>query len=86
MRAMARGAAIICANNQLGLDVILPYLFKGPQLKPDNVGGFLYQFKNVAFLHKPRKSIITKMDARKVGVFEPGYQGRINFFCSHCHF
>lgn len=78
MRAMARGAAILCADNQLGVDVILPHTIKGRTLKPDNVGGALLQLKNVALLTKLRKSIVTKMDARKIGVFEKG-KGEIDF-------
>ncbi|KAI0308934.1 hypothetical protein OF83DRAFT_138866 [Amylostereum chailletii] len=44
-RLIARGAAVICANNQRGVDIVIPFLF-GNVLRPDKVSAILIQVKN----------------------------------------
>jgi hypothetical protein len=42
----ARGAAVICANNQLGVDVVLPFVYSGATLRRDNISAILIQVKD----------------------------------------
>lgn len=84
MRAMARGAAILCADNQLGVDAIMPYTHKGRTLEPDRIGAVLLQFKDIAIFNKP-SSIVAKMDSRDIGVFEKNYKGEVEFHCFYLH-
>jgi hypothetical protein len=43
---IARGAAVLCATNQAGTDVILPFLYFDAKLQRDNVSAILIQVKN----------------------------------------
>lgn len=45
-RCLVRGAAIVCANNQRGFDLILPYCFRGKSISRENTSAFLIQVKN----------------------------------------
>jgi hypothetical protein len=42
----ARGAAVLCANNQWGIDVILPFVYEDATLRRDNISAILIQVKN----------------------------------------
>jgi len=37
-RLMARGAALLCAGGQPAVDGIIPFLFKGDEIRSDNIG------------------------------------------------
>jgi hypothetical protein len=43
---IARGAAILCANNQSGMDVITPFVYWDAKLQRDNVSAIFFQVKN----------------------------------------
>jgi len=72
MRLMARGAAVLCADNQLGIDAIVPVCYKGTELTPTNMTCILVQGKNVHDLVNSRPVLFANMDPFYVGVYEKG--------------
>ncbi|KAJ6572585.1 hypothetical protein B0H10DRAFT_1839359 [Mycena sp. CBHHK59/15] len=42
---VARGAAVICANNQQGIDILIPVIM-GPLLRQDHITAIFFQIKN----------------------------------------
>lgn len=69
-RVMARGAAILCADNQLGIDAIIPVCYKGKSLISQNMTAILIQSKNVKHLNNTRSFLFGNMDPTYVGVFK----------------
>jgi len=68
-RAICRGAAIICANNQSGVDILIPALM-GMTVDPKFVTAILIQVKNdLSFTHVPRIALFTMMDPLEAGLF-----------------
>jgi len=68
MKCAARGAAIVCADNQLDVDVILPMIYKDQVLKKENVTCILVQSKNDAmFSTKPQRYLF---DAMRLSFFK----------------
>jgi len=68
-RAICRGAAIICANNQRGIDILIPILM-GKIMDPKFVSAILVQVKNDAsFTFAPSIPLFTMMDPLRVGLF-----------------
>jgi len=47
-RFISRGAMVLCANNQRGVDIVLPVCYKGSKLSRRNVTAILIQVKNDA--------------------------------------
>jgi hypothetical protein len=45
-RFISRGAMILCANNQRGVDIVLPVCYKGDKLSRKNVTAIVIQVKN----------------------------------------
>ena len=74
-RLILRGAALICANNHRGIDIVIPTI-SGPQLKPECVSAILIQVKNDrSYTAKIRTSLFTGMDPFRVGLFSKGKKG-----------
>ncbi|KAG6898934.1 hypothetical protein C0993_002574 [Termitomyces sp. T159_Od127] len=71
---IARGAAILCCENQPGVDVIIPFVFDARKpVGPDNVSVILCQVRN-AFQYTTKvvgHLFETYMDPFKLGVFNP---------------
>ncbi|KAM6499175.1 hypothetical protein JOM56_004683 [Amanita muscaria] len=66
---MRRGAALLCATNQAGIDGIIPYLLTGYTIFPKNVGVILWQSKNDAkFTDEPKHSLFKAMNPYKLGI------------------
>ena len=64
-----RGAAVICANNQRGIDIIVPTIM-GTVLRPECIGGILIQIKNdVRFTDTLSKTLFDMMDPFEVNLF-----------------
>ena len=64
---MKCAAAIVCADNQLDVDVILPMIYKDQLLKKENVTCILVQSKNDAmFSIKPQRYLF---DAMRLSIF-----------------
>ena len=68
---IARGAAVFCANNQVGVDIVIPFTFYDAELGRRNVSAILIQVKNDRkFSTTPRRSLFEGMDPFFVGVFD----------------
>lgn len=70
--ALSRGAAIICADGQAGIDIITPYLV-GTELKKESVGAIMYQIKNDRrYGTRISPPLFSSMDPYKCGIFSKG--------------
>ncbi|KAF8587864.1 hypothetical protein K439DRAFT_1630317, partial [Ramaria rubella] len=70
LRMMVRGAAILCADNQLGVDAIIPACYKGKTLEIENITPILAQFsENVFRLSHSGSALFANMDPEYIGVF-----------------
>ena len=68
-RLLCRGAAIICANNQRGVDLVVPVL-RGNLLRPRSITAILIQVKNDArFTSHLSRTLFTTMDPFKIDLF-----------------
>ncbi|KAI0313065.1 hypothetical protein OF83DRAFT_1066111, partial [Amylostereum chailletii] len=68
-RLIVRGAAVICPNNQRGVDIIVPVLF-GTVLHPDSVSAILVQVKtDRSYTTSPREYTFEATDPFQVGIF-----------------
>ncbi|KIL63609.1 hypothetical protein M378DRAFT_164281 [Amanita muscaria Koide BX008] len=70
-RLIARGAAVLCADNQGGIDVLLPFLYLDNKLGRDNVSGIFIQVKNdQIFSSTPNLFLFDAMDPYILGFFD----------------
>ncbi|TFY52771.1 hypothetical protein EVG20_g10410 [Dentipellis fragilis] len=66
---LLRGAALVCPNNQRGVDLIIPVLFHNA-LRRENISSILIQVKNdPSFTDAVRPNLFDLMDPFDVGVF-----------------
>ena len=66
---MRRGAALLCATNQAGIDGIIPFLLAGYTISLNNIGVILWQVKNdLSFTDKPVLSLFKAMDPYALGI------------------
>jgi hypothetical protein len=64
-----RGAAVLCMNNQTGIDAINAFLKDGTQLIRENAGLILHQIKNDAHYTKtPQQKLFDLMDPYALGI------------------
>ncbi|KAF8508554.1 hypothetical protein JB92DRAFT_2952479 [Gautieria morchelliformis] len=77
MRLMARGAGVLCADNQLEIDAIIPVCYKGKELVTENITVIAIRCRNAVPLHKPRDAIFTSMDPNHAGIFDKDHPGDI---------
>ena len=69
-RMILRGAAIVCANNQAGVDFIIPFCYSDKELGRVNVSGMFWQIKNDArFGGHPHAYLFDAMDPYKLGTY-----------------
>jgi hypothetical protein len=68
-RFITRGAMVFCADNQQGIDIVLPMCRSDKNLSRDNVTAILVQVKNDASITKIRKTLFDAMDPYEVGLF-----------------
>lgn len=67
---IARGAAVLCADNQGGIDVLLPFLYSDNKLQQDNVSGIFIQVKNdKTFSSTPNLFLFDAMNPYFLGFF-----------------
>ena len=60
---IVRGAAVLCANCQSGVDMIIPFLYGDNRIERSNVGAILMQVKNdPKYTRTPREALFDKMD------------------------
>ena len=70
-KLIARGAAILCANNQVGMDVLVPFSYNDTKLGRMNVSAILIQVKNDRrFSTTPIRWLFDGMDPFFVGLFD----------------
>ncbi|KAH9979127.1 hypothetical protein BJV74DRAFT_798332, partial [Russula compacta] len=74
---ITRGAMVICADNQYGVDVVLPACVRTENLSRNTVTAILIQVKNAElFEENITKTLFDKMDPFEVGLFSEGQQPR----------
>ena len=70
MRLMARGAAVLCASGQ-PVDGIIPFLFKGDEIRLDNIGVIMFQVKDdVKCSNSPQLNLFHAMDPYSLGILQ----------------
>ena len=70
---MRRGAAVLCATNQPGVDGIVPFLIRGYTIFVENIGIILWQGKNdLKFTDEPNPKLFKAMDPYALGILNPG--------------
>ena len=70
-RFISRGAMILCANNQRGVDIVLPVCYSGNVLSRTNVTAILIQVKNdTKFGERIHGKLFDAMDPFTVGLFD----------------
>lgn len=70
---LGRGAAVLCANNQTGIDAILVFLRDGTSLVRGNAGLCLVQVKNdPKYSTKPQPKVFSAMKPYDLGILEEG--------------
>jgi hypothetical protein len=63
LKCIVRGVAIVCADNQRGVDMVLPMLYKDSLLKIENITCILKQSKNdPTFSTKPQRYLYDAMN------------------------
>ncbi|KAF8510465.1 hypothetical protein BU17DRAFT_55347 [Hysterangium stoloniferum] len=66
-----RGAAILFANNQKGIDAIIPFLYEDKKIQRTSVSVILVQLKNDPdFTDVPRPDLFPLMDPYRLGIFK----------------
>ena len=67
---MARGAAMLCANGQPGVDGIIPFLLDGDKITPVNIGIIMIEVKHDATYSRIHKvDLFVAMDPQNLGLF-----------------
>ncbi|KAI0255371.1 hypothetical protein BJV78DRAFT_761181 [Lactifluus subvellereus] len=67
---MARGAAVLGANCQAGVDMVFPYLYGSTDLDDKNVGFIMVQVKNDSKFSIPDADLFQKMDPFQCGLLD----------------
>jgi hypothetical protein len=67
---ITRGAMIMCMDNQVGVDIVLPVCVRGERLGPETVTAVLIRVKNSKhYGHNIDKTLFNAMDRCSVGLF-----------------
>jgi hypothetical protein len=70
-RLIARGAAVLCANYQWGVDILLPFLYFDNKVGRDNVSAIFIQVKNdKRFSSRPCLFLFDAMNPYFLGFFD----------------
>lgn len=68
---LARGAAILCANNQAGLDIIIPFLIRNEPLARNILSAIIIQVKNdVSYGATPYRTLFHLMNPYHIGFYD----------------
>ncbi|KAF8519088.1 hypothetical protein BU17DRAFT_47994, partial [Hysterangium stoloniferum] len=66
-----RGAAVLCANSQKGIDAIIPFLYEDKKIQRTSVSVILMQLKNDPdFTDVPQPELFSLMDPYQLGIFK----------------
>ncbi|KAI0065794.1 hypothetical protein BV25DRAFT_1988884 [Artomyces pyxidatus] len=72
-RLVVRGAALICANGQRGVDIAIPFLYEGGKIMKTNISAILIQVKNdELYCARYRPSVFDLLDPFSVGLYDTG--------------
>jgi hypothetical protein len=67
-----RGAAVLCANSQPGIDGLMPFLWEGTTIAQDNLSVCLWQSKNdPTYTDKVQTGLFERMDPFSLKIFDP---------------
>ncbi|TFY78104.1 hypothetical protein EWM64_g5908 [Hericium alpestre] len=70
-RLMSRGAAVLCAPNEKGVDALCQFTYHSRKLRKENLGVILFQFTNDACYDSTVKSeLYPLMDPFALGIFD----------------
>ena len=71
LRLISRGAAVLCATGQAGVDGVIPFIYRESNLRVENVGVILWQSKNdPAYTSEPDRQLFDAMDPFNLGIFD----------------
>ncbi|EMD38830.1 hypothetical protein CERSUDRAFT_92863 [Gelatoporia subvermispora B] len=66
LRYIVRGAAVFCADRQQGVDLVVPFIYKGTRMTRTNVSILLCQVKNdTDYTRTPVRNLFDNMDPTK---------------------
>ncbi|KAF8313034.1 uncharacterized protein EI90DRAFT_3092493, partial [Cantharellus anzutake] len=66
----ARGVGVVCADNQHGIDVVIPILYQDTILRRNNMSALMIQSKNDhSYGTSPTGHLFDKMDPFELGIF-----------------
>ncbi|KAF8326793.1 uncharacterized protein EI90DRAFT_3069045 [Cantharellus anzutake] len=66
----ARGVGVVCADNQHGIDVVIPILYQDTILRRNNMSVLMIQSKNDhSYGTSPKRHLFDKMNPFKLGIF-----------------
>ncbi|TFK53301.1 hypothetical protein OE88DRAFT_1724200 [Heliocybe sulcata] len=72
-RLVVRGAAVLCSDGQLGVDIVIPFLFRDTTIQAMNVSAILVQVTNVpSFTNKMRGTLLNLINPSLAGLFSRG--------------
>ncbi|OCH85213.1 hypothetical protein OBBRIDRAFT_860305, partial [Obba rivulosa] len=75
LRLMVRGAAVICADGQDGIDLLLAKLHLNDKMKVENISIVLIQSKNKQNIGRtPHVALFDAMDPYLLGIFPPEHE------------
>jgi hypothetical protein len=70
-RFVLRGAAILCANNQAGCDIVIPFVYRAGKLGKMNISAIIVQVKNDRrYSTKPKVSLFDDMNPFELNIFD----------------
>ncbi|TDL16546.1 hypothetical protein BD410DRAFT_755314, partial [Rickenella mellea] len=72
-KLLLRGAAVLCANGQAGVDGALLFTYKGNEVRARNIGLLLWQSKNdPSYTNSVENILFDAMDPYKLGIYDEG--------------
>ena len=72
---ISRGAAVLCANGQAGVDGLIPFTYRKTGLQIKDIGVILWQSKNdSSYTSEPVQALFDAMDPFDLGIFEESDQ------------
>jgi hypothetical protein len=75
---MMRDAAFLCAINQEGIDIGVPFTYKTEKLEQANMGVILIQVKNTEkHSTSPHRHLFDKMDPIRIGIFDSKHEATV---------
>lgn len=67
-RIMLRDGAVLCADNQRGIDIIIPLCWRGKKLASHNTTAIVIQCRNVLALSHPNRAVFDAMHPVELGI------------------